>query len=131
MAECSLRCGRLPRRAMLCPHSCPLAQEGYLKNEIDIFKVTDRFRRCRQAIIQTKEQYFYAYKSVLDLIESIKTQLPGMIANGAIGGAAPPLPVKLASQNPFAPAPMSADAAPNVYENYQIGGKFEPLCTLD
>ena len=35
-----------------------------MENEIDIFGVTDTFRQCRQAIIQTKDQYFYAYKAV-------------------------------------------------------------------
>ena len=51
---------------MLLPSFCfsGALQDGFLENEIDIFGVTDAFRQCRQAIIQTKDQYFYAYKAV-------------------------------------------------------------------
>lgn len=122
--HCSAGCGRTGTVAVIDDIWTSL-EDGFLENEIDIFGVTDAFRQCRQAIIQTKDQYFYAYKAVLDLIETIRTGMtPGMAVSST---AAPALPTKpnMASRNPFGPS--STTTAPATYENISMGAPLDEL----
>jgi protein tyrosine phosphatase len=63
----------------------PPFQRGLLQAEFDIFALVDEFRKSRPSIVQTDDQYFMIFKSILNLVDQFQK---GLLAQTSLYGPA-------------------------------------------
>lgn len=66
-------------------HIWGMLKEDVLEAQFSVFDVVSEYRKRRQSIVQTADQYLYVYKAVLDLVKNILQGIDPLTA-GAPGG---------------------------------------------
>eukprot|EP00039_Didymoeca_costata_P026659 m.16336 g.16336 ORF g.16336 m.16336 type:complete len:418 (-) comp5668_c0_seq1:97-1350(-) len=74
--HCSAGCGRTGALVTV-DHVWNMLNHDFLKAKIDIYDIVAEYRKRRQSMVQTLDQYVYVYKAVLDLVKGILQQIEG------------------------------------------------------
>lgn len=81
--HCSAGCGRTGTLAAI-DHVWGMLKEHVFEAQFSVYEIICEYRKRRQSIVQTADQYLYVYKAVLDLVKNILQGLDPLTA-GAPG----------------------------------------------
>ena len=84
--HCSAGCGRTGTLAAIDHVWGHLKSKDLLATTINVFNIVSEYRKRRQSIVQTPDQYLYVYKAVLDLVKNILQGIDPLAAGGEPGG---------------------------------------------
>jgi hypothetical protein len=69
--HCSAGCGRTGTLAAIDHVWGQLKSRDLLATQLSVYNIVAEYRKRRQSIVQTPDQYLYVYKAVLDLVKNI------------------------------------------------------------